>query len=510
MTIGKVYIVGAGPGDPELFTLKGKRCLEECDMVVYDFLANPRLLNYCKKNTEIIYMGKKKGAHSYTQSEINDFLVKKAKEGHTITRLKGGDPLMFGRGGEEILCLVDNGIPFEIVPGISSALGAPAYAGIPPTHRDYASSLAVITGHEKPDKEESSIKWDKIATGPDTLIFLMGMSRLQEIVTNLVDNGRSSDTPCALIRYGTYPSQKTIVGTLSDIVYKAENAKLEAPVVIIVGEVVKLREKLRWFDTKPLFGKKIVVTRAREQISALSSRLEHLGADIIEYPTIKIVPPDSWEKVDEAINSIESYDWLVFTSSNGVKYFFERLLSLGMDLRSLNRVKIGSIGPATTEALKCYHLNADLCATEFKAEGILDSFKNENAIDKNILIPRAMIARDVLENELSKLGANVDVVHVYMTVKEEADREELLDALRCESIDIITFTASSTVQNFFDSLKDLDINGLMKGINFACIGPITQETLGKYGFKATVVPDEFTIPALCEKIVEFFKNKTSS
>lgn len=505
-----VYLIGAGPGDPGLITLKGIRCLEESDVVIYDSLANSKLLDYCRESAEIVYMGKRKGQHSFTQDEINAYIVKRAKEGLTVSRLKGGDPFMFGRGGEEVLYLHDNNISFEIVPGITSALAAPIYAGIPPTHRDFASSLAIITGHESPLKAESSIKWDKISTGAETLIFLMGMSKLSEIVSNLTQNGLLHDTPCALIRYGTHPDQKTLVGTLGTIVKLAEEKAFKAPVVIIVGNVVKLRTQMNWFETKPLFGKKIVVTRARSQASAFALELAKLGADVIEYPTIKIVPPDDWSPVDKSIKKLNIYDWLIFTSVNGVDYFFNRIKELGYDIRILHQVKICAIGPATSKALEGYHLISDLCPSEFRAEGIIEAFASEDIKGSKILIPRAFEAREILPESLTNLGALVNVVHVYKTVKEETGLEPLLEGLESKEIDVVTFTSSSTVTNFFESLKGFDIRELMKDVVIACIGPITRDRVYEYGLKVDIMPDEYTIPSLCKGIRKFFEKKISN
>jgi uroporphyrinogen III methyltransferase / synthase len=505
-----VYLIGAGPGDPELITLKGIRCLEESDVVIYDNLANSKLLEYCKGSAEIVYMGKRKGAHSFNQDEINEYIVKRAKEGLIVSRLKGGDPFMFGRGGEEVLYLVENNVPFEIVPGITSALAAPIYAGIPPTHRDLASSLAIITGHESPTKTESAIRWEMISTGADTLIFLMGMSNLSEIVDNLIRNHLSPDTPCALIRYGTHPEQKTLVGTLDNIVSLADEEKFKAPVVIIVGKVVELRDKMNWFETKPLFGKKIVVTRARSQASSFGLQLQRLGASVIEYPTIKILPPDNWSKVDKAIESLEDYRWLIFTSVNGVQFFFNRLKELGKDIRCLHQIKICAIGPATSESLEKYYLKADLCPEEFRAEGIIEALKNEDLKGKKVLIPRALEAREILPETLKDIGAIVNVVHVYKTVKEESDIDLIKNELENEEIDVITFTSSSTVINFFESIKKFGNHDMLKNVTIACIGPITRDKVKDYGYKVGIMPKEYTIPALCSEIKKYYETRRTN
>jgi len=510
MTIGRVYLIGAGPGDPELITLKGIRYLGESDVIVYDNLANSRLLEYCKERAEIVYMGKRKGAHSFNQGQINEYIVKRAKEGLRVARLKGGDPFVFGRGGEEALYLAQHDIPFEIVPGISSALAVPVYAGIPPTHRDYASSLAIITGHEAPSKKESAINWEKIATGADTLIFLMGMTRLPEIVKNLMENNLPPQTPCALIRNGTYPQQRTLVGTLGNIAALAKENDLKPPAVIVVGKVVELRDKLNWFESKPLFGKRIVVTRARSQASAFVSLLEGLGASILEYPTIKIVPPDDWDPVDKAIENLSNYHWIIFTSVNGVTCFLERLKALGKDIRSLHHSKICSIGPATSESLEKNHLRADICPAEYRAEGIIEALKAEELKGKNILIPRASSAREILPETLSDLGARVTEIHVYKTIKDDTNIELIEEELKNNKIDVITFTSSSTVVNFFESFEKKRAPDALHEVTIACIGPITKAKVEEYGFHVDIMPEEYTIPALCEEIKRFFQRERTT
>ncbi|MBU1625766.1 uroporphyrinogen-III C-methyltransferase [bacterium] len=507
MSEGKVYLIGAGPGDPELITVKGIRCIGESDVIVYDNLANSKLLEYCKQSAEKVYMGKRKGAHSFTQDEINEYLVKRAKEGLIIGRLKGGDPFMFGRGGEEVLYLVENDIPFEIVPGITSALAAPIYAGIPPTHRDFASSLAIITGHESPLKDETAIKWDKISTGADTLIFLMGMTKLSEIVDNLINNGRPIDTPCALIRNGTYPEQKTLIGTLGNIVELSINENFKPPVVIIVGQVVGLRDKMNWFESKPLFGKRIVVTRARSQASSFFLELEKLGASVLEYPTIKIISPESWVEVDKALQNLGDYQWVIFTSVNGVTFFFDRLKEIGKDSRSLHQAKICAIGPATAEILKRFNLEVDIRPDEYRAEGIIEALVSEEVKGKKILIPRAKEAREILPEELSRLGARVDVIPIYRTVKDDTDVNLIISEIEGGLLDVITFTSSSTVVNFFESFDGVGIPKGLEDVVIACIGPITRDKVEKYGFQVSIMPEKYTIPALCDEISNFFSEK---
>ena len=367
---GKVYLVGAGPGDIGLLTIKGLKCLKKAEVVVYDFHLNAQVLNYINHDAEFIYAGKRGGHHTMTQDDINAVLVQKAKEGKMICRLKGGDPFVFGRGGEEAEALSKEGIEFEVVPGVSSAIAAPAYAGIPLTHRLFSSSFAVIPGYEDAAKKESTIEWSKIATGVGTLVFLMGVKNVDLIAQKLIENGRSSDTPVAVIRWGTRPDQKTIVGTLKNIAELVKEKHIKPPAVMVVGDVVKLRGSLKWYEKKPLFGHRILATR--EHAEGFEP-LEELGAEIIEFPTIDIVPPENYEELDESIDKITTYNWMIFTSRNGVKYFFKRFLDKDMDIRELKGIKICAIGTKTAEELKHYGLKVDLVPDEFRAEGLIQS-----------------------------------------------------------------------------------------------------------------------------------------
>ena len=375
MNTGKVYLIGAGPGDPGLITVKGLRCLETADVVVYDYLANEQLLSRIREGAEKVYVGKKGGDHTLPQERINELIIARAKEGKSVARLKGGDPFIFGRGGEEAEELAEAGIPFEVVPGVTSAIAVPAYAGIPLTHRDYTSTVAFITGHEDPAKEESQIAWDKISTGIGTLVFLMGAGNLPRIARELIKNGRSPETPVALIRWGTLPEQETVLGRLSDIGEIARSRQIKPPVIILVGEVVALREKLNWFETLPLFGKKILVTRAREQASDLSERLRVLGAAPVEFPTIGILPPESWADVDHCLQRMVLYDWIIFTSANGVKFLLERLSALGRDVRDLRGPRVCAIGPKTAEALEGLKIKVSFVPQEYRAEAIFEGLK---------------------------------------------------------------------------------------------------------------------------------------
>ncbi len=497
---GIVYLIGAGPGDPELITLKGKKMLEMADAIVYDYLVNPELLSLAKEGAELYYVGKMGGSHTMSQEEINKLLVKLALEGKRVVRLKGGDPFLFGRGGEEIEELIKHDLPFEVVPGVTSAIAVPAYAGIPVTHRNFTSTLAIITGHEAEGKNESRVDYKSLAK-LGTLVFLMGVKNLPRIVENLIKKGKSPQTPVAVIQWGTTPEQRVVTGELREIVAKVEEARLSAPAIIVVGEVVSLREKFKWFEKKPLFGKRILITRTREQASKLKDLLSSLGSKVYEVPTIKVqycLQPEEIAK----LKYLESYDWLVFTSENGVKAFLKALNKLGLDLRALKGIKIAVIGPGTEEVLKKYCIIPDLRPeTDYTQEGLLDAFAKENLIGKRILLLRAKVARDVLPKGLQNLGAHVEILPIYETIIPQESKEKLKEALS-KGVDLITFTSSSTVENFFKLLDGLEYE--LKDILFAAIGPITAQTLRRYGYEPQIISQENTIPGLVQAIVDYY------
>ncbi len=503
---GKVFLIGAGPGDPGLFTLKGVECLRRADVVVYDYLAGERLLEHAREGAELVYVGKKGSDHTMEQEDINQLLVEKGREGKIVARLKGGDTFIFGRGGEEALALSEAGVPFEVVPGISSAYSVPAYAGIPVTHRGYTSDVAFITGHEDPTKEESSIDWDKIATGVGTLVFLMGVKNLPRITERLMAGGRPADTPVALVRWGTTPRQQTITGTLADIARKVEEAGFKAPAITVVGEVVSLRERLRWFEDRPLFGKRVVVTRSRSQASELVERLEELGAEAVEFPTIRVTDPEGgYAALDGAIARLREqpgfYDWLLFTSANGVERFFQRLERDG-DVRDLKGVRLGAIGPATATALAHRGLKTDFVPGEYRAEAVVAGLLKLGVKGQRVLIPRAAEAREVLPRELAAAGAQVEVVPAYRTVLDDSGAARVETMLQDGEIDIITFTSSSTVKNFARLLEGFDLSRLPDSVTVACIGPITAETARELGLGVDVVAEEYTIPGLVDALVQ--------
>lgn len=501
MKQGIVYLVGAGPGDYKLISVKAKEYIEQADTIVYDRLADSRLLAWARKDVELVYVGKASSQHTMRQEDINQLLVEKAREGKVVVRLKGGDPFVFGRGGEEALELVANGLPFEVVPGITSAIAVPAYAGIPVTHRAVATSFAVITGHEDPTKGESNMRWDKLATGVDTLVFLMGVENLPHITAKLIENGRPAETPAAVIRWGTKPEQQVLITTVGSAAEDVAKAGVKPPAIFLVGDVVNLREKLAWFDTKPLFGKPVLVTRAREQASALTAKLEELGAQCLEAPAIQIVPPESFAELDQAIQELTSYQWLIFTSTNGVDYFFDRLHQAKKDSRMLAGIKIAAIGTQTAEQLQKFGIYADIVPLEFRAEGIVDSLTPLIEPGMKVLIPRAVIARDVLPVRLAELGAVVKVVPAYRTVVADTDGTALAEKLAAGEISLITFTSSSTVTNLLELLGPQGAE-LVGKTQVACIGPITAATCVEHGIKPDIIADEYTIRGLVKAISE--------
>jgi len=505
MKKGKVYLVGAGPGDPGLLTIKGRDCISRADVVIYDFLANPVFLSHARKGTEVIYVGKQGGHHTATQEEINELIVDRARRGETVVRLKGGDPFIFGRGGEEAEKLVEAGVDFEVVPGITSAIAVPAYAGIPLTHRDHTATVAFITGHEDPKKGESSIAWDKLATGAGTLVFLMGVGNLPAIAARLMEYGRSPQTPVAVIRRGTGPDQETVLGTLDSIAKAAEEAGMKPPAIIVVGEVVVLRKKLEWFEKRPLFGRRIVVTRAREQASGFLEGLSLLGADCIQFPTIEVVPPESWYPLDMAIRRLSHYDWLLFTSVNGVKYFLERLDSAGKDVRELKGLRIGAIGPGTAGAWSAMGIKPDLVPGEYRAEAVVEELARFGVKGKRILLPRALKAREILPEALREMGAEVNVVPAYRTVRPEHDVERVRGMFQRGEIHMVTFTSSSTVTNFMEIFKGRkeEVREWMGSVSVACIGPITAKTAEDSGIHVDLIPPAYTIDSLTEAIVAY-------
>lgn len=510
----KVSLVGAGPGDPGLLTIKGKELLQNADVIIYDALANPVLLSLAKKSAEIIYVGKIADKHALPQSEINALLADKAREGQgkTVVRLKGGDPYIFGRGGEEAEYLSKHGIPFEEVPGISSAIAAPAYAGIPLTHRNFTSSLTVIAGHESPDKQDSSINWDALAKSNSTLVFLMGMKNLANIVSSLISAGMDPAMPAALVYRGTTSMQKSLFSTLAELPKEAQKQKFSNPSIIIIGKVTSLHSELDWFSKKPLHGKRILVTRAREQASQIARMLDRQGAEVIEFPLIQIVPVHSHSDLDNSIKNLKKYDWIIFTSVNGVRFFWERLIQKGEDSRKLHGMQIAAIGPGTANSLRKHGIEPDFIPDEYIAESLaagLAAKEGNNLQDKRILLPRAKNARAILADELKKMGAVVDEISIYETIPPTEGAQKLKSIFEEKNVDCITFGSSSTVANFF-KLIDGEFLKKYPQLAYAVIGPVTAATLESNEIKTDIQPLQYTIPDLVNAIVEFYSRTPTS
>ncbi len=513
---GKVYIVGAGPGDIGLLTIKGLKCLQKAEVVVYDFHLNAQVLNYVNHEAEFIYAGKRGGRHTMTQDEINQILIEKAKQGRNICRLKGGDPFVFGRGGEEAEALSKEGIEFEVVPGVSSAVAAPAYAGIPLTHRRYSSSLAIVSGYEDATKKESSIDWSKLATGVGTIVFLMSIKNIEKVCRKLIENGRSPETPVAVIRWGTRPDQKTIVNQLKNISKSVKEKEIKPPAVMVVGDVVNLRRNLKWYEKKLLFGQRVLVTREH---SGDFEPLAELGAEIIEFPTIKIMPPISWIALDAAIDRIESYNWLILTSINSVKFFFKRLFERDRDIRELKGVKICAIGTKTAGEVKKYGLKINLVPEEFNAEGLIKAFiaeyeaqtKTKWSTEQGLkgikfLLPRAEVGRSIFPDAIKELGGEIDVATAYRAVKPGVHGKRLKRFLKEGKISIATFTSAATFNNFM-SIMDKDAHNLLKGVIIAVIGPVTAKAVETAGFEVNIMPRQATIEAMVREIIYWVANK---
>jgi uroporphyrinogen III methyltransferase/synthase len=496
----KVYLVGAGPGDLGLVTLRAKECIEHANVIVYDHLANPEMLSWAREDAEIVYAGKEAGKHALKQEEINALLVEKAKEGKQVVRLKGGDPFVFGRGAEEASAIAEEGIAFEIVPGITSAIAGPAYAGIPVTHRAQNSHVTFFTGHEDPAKTQGSIDYAALAKLGGTQVMLMGVERIESIARRMMEHGARKDLPAALVRWATTGRQETLVGTLENIAQRVVDLGFEAPAVAVFGDVVSLRDNLNWYEKRPLSGKRVVVTRTRKQASELSNQLRTLGAEIMELPTIRIEPPTDLRGFGELVQNAHAYDWIVFTSPNGVDAFFNLFFKIYDDAREIGAAKIAAIGPATAQRIKDYHLHVDLQPEDFVAEAIVREFAKQGGVENlRILVARAEKARDVLPRELSGLGAIVDEGFAYRTVPETRDVTGARRRLLEEGADLITFTSSSTVENFLA----LGV-AWPEGMKTASIGPITSRTMRDHGLKIDIEARRHDIEGLVQAIRNFF------
>ena len=513
--VGKVYLIGAGPGDPGLLTVKGREALERADVVVYDRLAHPSLLDYAPPNADRIFAGKARGQQELTQEGINALLVERAQSGQRVARLKGGDPFVFGRGGEEALALARNGIPFEVVPGVSSAIAAPAYAGIPVTHRGVAAGFTVVSGSEDPSKPESSVRWDELARSlaahGGTLMTLMGWASIEKIMAALQRAGLSADTPVALVQWGTWSRQRTVTGTLATAADRGRAAGLTAPVVAVIGEVVSLREELAWFDNRPLFGKRVLVTRSRTQASRMCELLEDAGAVTVELPAIAIAPPEDYQPLDEAVGHLGSYGWVIFASVNAVDSVFERLDAQGRDARAFGTARVGAIGPATATALERRGIRPDFTPSRAVSSATLEELVAFEWIGVSVLLPAADIGRDELADGLSSLGASVERVTAYRTVTPPDAAQRARDAF-ADGIDIVTFTSSSTVRNLLGLLGEDGGPGkeAMSGSLVACIGPVTAGTAREMGLRVDIEAAEHTVDGLAEALDRHFQMERSS
>jgi len=509
--LGRVSLVGAGPGDPGLLTVRGRRCLEGCDVVIYDNLSNPALLAHTRPDAEIVFAGKHGSGVRLAQEEISAILLDRARAGKWVVRLKGGDPFIFGRGGEEALECVRAGIPFEIVPGVTSAIAAPAYAGIPLTHRDHASTVTFVTGHEseKPDRVPP-LPWEALARQGGTLVLYMSVLQLEQNLARLVGAGLAPDTPAAAVRWGTTARQEVILGTAATLPGLAAARRLRPPAVIVLGDVVRLAPQLDWYARRPLFGRRIVVTRTRAQAGSFATLLEEQGGEVIALPTIATVPPDAWDAVDTALGRLRDYAWLVFTSENGVAAFFDRLWTRGGDVRDLAGVAIAAIGPQTRAATAARGLRVALTPTEYRAEAVADALIGAGVAGRRILLARAAAARAVLPQRLAAAGAIVDEVAVYRTIvpPEAAAAAALFAGERRP--DLVSFTSSSTVTNFVRLFPAQDLARVLAGVAVGCIGPITAATAREHGLRVDVQPSQYTIPAFAAAIVEHFARKAEA
>jgi uroporphyrinogen III methyltransferase / synthase len=501
MATGFVHLVGAGPGDPGLVTVRGREVIAAADVIVYDRLIPEATLTWARPDAELVYVGKLPDRHTLKQEEINQLLVERAHEGKTVCRLKGGDPFVFGRGGEEALALVEAGVPFEVVPGVTAGIAGPAYAGIPVTHRATATSVAFVTGHEDPTKAESGINWAGLAAGVDTIVFYMGVTNLPAIVEELLKHGRAAGTPAAVIERATTPGQRVVAGTLQDIAGLAAQQAIQAPALIVVGEVAALRARLRWFEDRPLLGWRVLVTRTREQASALSGALARLGALPIEVPVIETRDLDDYAALDEALRQAGGFDWLIFTSANGVAAVMRRLVALGLDVRDLKGPRLAAIGPGTAAPLEAAGLRVELVPERYIAESLGEALLARSVEGKRVLIARAQEARDVLPDSLCKAGWHVTVAPCYQTVPSAEARRTITSVLQQHGVDVVTFASSSAVRSFMDCLDD---DGKLLGeVKVACIGPITAQTAAELGLSVDILAREHTVAGLVDALVAY-------
>lgn len=504
---GKVYLIGGGPGDPELVTQKAVRCLGRADLVLYDALVHPDLLKHCRPDAERVFVGKRAGRGQERQASINARLLEAARAGRVVARLKGGDPYLFGRGSEEAEALAAAGVSFEVVPGVPSPSAATAYAGMSLTHRDLSSSVAYVTAAESPDKQHSQLDWSKLATATQTLVIFMGMRKLPELMQLLIAHGRPPQTPAAVIQSASTPQQRTVVGTVRDIARKAQEAGLGMPALTVVGEVVRLRELLRWYDTQPLFGKRVLVTRAPGQAESLAQCLRECGAEAVELPMIRISDPSDPAPLQRAVAQLAEYRWVVFTSQNGVERFFAELQRAGGDSRRLGGARVAAIGPSTAQALAPHGIAADVVPDTYRGEALAEHILAQHAghmQQLRVLLPRAAVARDVLPEMLTAAGATVDVVEAYRTLgPDPQSAAQLRERLENRELDVVTFTSSSTVTHTMQALG-ADAARLLAGVTLASIGPITTQTAQDHGLLVNVTATEYTIDGLVLALEQHF------
>lgn len=507
--LGKVYLLGAGPGDPELITARALRRLGEADLVLYDALVHPDVLEHVKPGAAKVFVGKRAGRPSERQARINERMLEAAREGRTVARLKGGDPYLFGRGSEEAEMLAAHGVPFEVVPGVPSPMAAMAYAGISLTHRTRSSSVAYLTATESVRKDASSHDWSKLATGPQTLVIFMGMRKLPTLMQLLIDHGRDPDTPAAVVQWASLPKQRTVVGTVADIAQRAREAGLGLPALTIVGDVVELRQTLRWYDTQPLFGRRVLVTRPAHQSAELSRMLRDHGAEPVCVPAIRIEPPEDPGPLSRAVADAARYRWVVFTSKNGVSAFFDEVARQGRDARVLGGARICAIGPATSEALAAHGLRPDVVPEEFKGEGAAEAIRaaDPDLAGARVLLPRAAVAREALPTMLRESGAAVDVVPAYRTAgASEDDALRFRELIHRHRVDVLTFTSPSTVREVAAALGE-HADAVAEGFTVACIGPITAEAAKERGWPVHVVPRDYTAPGLLAALVDHYRER---
>lgn len=499
--VGTVWLVGAGPGDPWLITVRGLEALRNADVVVYDRLSPSSLLTRVDADTELISAAKSSGSAALTQSEINELLIDRARDGHKVCRLKGGDPFVFGRGGEEAAALRDAGVPFEVIPGVTSAIGAATYAGIPVTHRGIASSVTIVTGSEYSGAKRMSVDWGGIAQTNGTIVVLMGATKIGEIANGLIAKGRSEEEPVAAIRHGTSPTQITVVGTLANIESRVVEAGLTAPLALVIGNVVKMRDRISWFDTLPLFGKRALVTRARSQASRLAYGLSALGAEVVECPVIKSVPLDDTSELDSVLSGLNRFDWVAFASPNGVNQVFDRMRILRKDARTFSANLIAAVGPATVDALRSQGIVADLIPDTFSVGGLVAAFRSIEVTPESAVVFRSDIGRETLPRGLRQLGTKVTEVAAYRTMAAEDSAQTAFQAFE-EGVDVTTFTSSSTVRNLV-GLLDGDVTGINNSY-VACMGPVTAQTANESGIRVDLIPEEQSIPAMISAVAKHY------